>query len=94
MLEELFTNLISNAVKYTPSGGTISISICELPCDKEGFVTIQSVVADTGIGMGKEFLPHLFEPFARERNTTMGKILGTGLGMPRLLLQFWKIWVL
>ena len=79
---EIFLNLISNAVKYTASGGNVTIRITELDCDRKDYVRIQSQVIDTGIGMSEEFLPSLFEAFARERNTTMGKVAGTGLGMP------------
>ena len=79
---EIFLNLISNAVKYTASGGKVTIRITELDCDREGYVRIQTQVIDTGIGMSEEFLPSLFEAFARERNTTVGKVAGTGLGMP------------
>ena len=81
-LQEIFTNLISNAVKYTPVGGKITVTTTELPSERNGYVTIQTVVEDTGIGMSKDYLPHLFEAFSRERNTTAGKVLGTGLGMP------------
>ena len=81
-VQEIFTNLISNAGKYTASGGQILIKSMELPCDKEGFVRIKTEVADNGIGMSKDFLPLLFDPFAREKNTTLGKVAGTGLGMP------------
>lgn len=80
--KEIFLNLLSNAVKYTPSGGKVMVKIKELPCDKAGFVRIQNEVIDNGIGMSKEFLPSLFVAFARERNTTAGKVAGTGLGMP------------
>ena len=80
--KEIFLNLLSNAVKYTPSGGKVMVRIKELPCDKEGFVRVQNEVIDNGIGMSKEFLPSLFVAFARERNTTAGKVAGTGLGMP------------
>ena len=81
-VQEIFVNLISNAVKYTPRGGSVTISSQELPSEKEGFVRIKTEVTDTGIGMSKEFLPSLFVAFARERNTTAGKVAGTGLGMP------------
>ena len=80
--KEVFLNLISNAVKYTASGGTVTIRITELDCDREDYVRIQTQVIDTGIGMSEEFLPSLFEAFARERNTTAAKVAGTGLGMP------------
>jgi len=79
---EVFLNLISNAVKYTASGGAVTIRITELDCDREDYVRIQTQVIDTGIGMSEEFLPSLFEALARERNTTAGKVAGTGLGMP------------
>ena len=79
---EIFLNLISNAVKYTASGGTVTIRITEIDCDREDCVRIQTQVIDTGIGMSEEFLPSLFEAFSRERNTTSGKVAGTGLGMP------------
>ena len=79
---EVFLNLLSNAVKYTASGGMVTIRITELDCDREDYVRIQTQVIDTGIGMSEEFLPSLFEAFTRERNTTDGKVAGTGLGMP------------
>ena len=79
---EIFLNLISNAVKYTVSGGRVTIRITELDCDREDYVRIRTQVIDTGIGMSEEFLPFLFDAFAREHNTTAGKVAGTGLGMP------------
>ena len=79
---EIFLNLISNAVKYTASGGRVTIRITELDCDRDDYVRIRTQVIDTGIGMSEEFLPSLFDAFARERNTTVGKVAGTGLGMP------------
>ncbi|MBU5481133.1 ATP-binding protein [Blautia sp. MSJ-19] len=81
-VQEIFVNLISNAVKYTPDGGKVSVKLKEVPGDKKGIVYIRTEITDTGIGMSQEFLPLLFEAFARERNTTAGKIPGTGLGMP------------
>ena len=80
--KEIFLNLLSNAIKYTPSGGKVTIRTKELPCAREGYMCVQNEVIDTGIGMSKEFLPSLFSAFARERNTTVGKVAGTGLGMP------------
>ena len=80
-VKEIFTNLVSNAVKYTPAGGTIMLRSVEIEPLREGYVRIRTVVSDTGIGMSRDFLPELFELFSRERNTTMGKIAGTGLGM-------------
>ena len=80
-IRENFVNLISNAVKYTPRGGSVEVNVNELPCEREGFARIQTVVTDTGIGMSKEYLPTIYDSFSRERNTTMGKVAGTGLGM-------------
>ena len=80
-MQEILSNLISNAIKYTPEDGDVSIDIQELECEREGYVLFQTKVSDTGIGMSEDFLPSLFELFARERNTTISKIPGTGLGM-------------
>lgn len=80
-IREIFVNLISNAVKYMPRGGSVEVNVNELPCEREGFARIQTVVTDTGIGMSKEYLPTIYDSFSRERNTTMGKVAGTGLGM-------------
>lgn len=80
-MQEILSNLINNAIKYTSAGGKVTIDTKELPYDKEGYVLIQTKVTDTGIGMSEEFLPSLFELFTRERNTTLSKIPGTGLGM-------------
>ena len=81
-VQEIFFNLISNAVKYTPEGGTITVRLSERPSDKEGYAVYQTEIEDTGIGISEEFLPFLFDEFTRERNTTQCKISGTGLGMP------------
>lgn len=80
-IREIFSNLISNAIKYTPEGGTVELNTRELPCSRPGYMRIQTEVADNGMGMSKEYLPTLFDAFSRERNTTVGKISGTGLGM-------------
>lgn len=80
-MQEILSNLISNAIKYTSAGGKVTIDTKELPYDKEDYVLIQTKVSDTGIGMSEDFLPSLFELFTRERNTTLSKIPGTGLGM-------------
>ena len=80
-MQEILSNLISNAIKYTPEGGKVLIDVQELPYNQEGYALIQTKVSDTGIGMSEEFLPSLFELFTRERNTTLSKIPGTGLGM-------------
>ena len=80
-LQEILSNLMSNAIKYTSNGGKVTMDTKELPYDREGYVLIQTKVSDTGIGMSEDFLPSLFELFSRERNTTLSKIPGTGLGM-------------
>ena len=80
-MQEILSNLISNAIKYMPEGGKVLIDVQELPYNQEGYTLIQTKVSDTGIGMSEEFLPSLFELFTRERNTTLSKIPGTGLGM-------------
>lgn len=80
-MQEILSNLISNAIKYMPEGGKVLIEVQELPYNQEGYTLIQTKVSDTGIGMCEEFLPSLFELFTRERNTTLSKIPGTGLGM-------------
>lgn len=80
-MQEILSNLISNAIKYMPEGGKVLIDVQEFPYNQEGYTLIQTKVSDTGIGMSEEFLPSLFELFTRERNTTLSKIPGTGLGM-------------
>lgn len=81
-IKEIFYNLVSNAIKYTPQGGSVVLRIMEIPTDKEGCVTIKTVIEDTGIGMSEEFLPHIFEDFTREKSMEQKGIIGTGLGMP------------
>ena len=81
-IQEIFLNLLSNAYKYTLSGGKVSMRLTELPSDKEGYAVYQAEIQDSGIGIAKEFMPHLFEEFARESDTTHSKIHGTGLGLP------------
>ena len=80
-LGEIYLNLFSNAYKYTPGGGVISVTTSEIPNPREGYTTLQTTVSDTGVGMSAEYLPHLFEDFTRERTYTDNKIAGTGLGM-------------
>ncbi|MDO4501015.1 MAG: ATP-binding protein [Erysipelotrichaceae bacterium] len=81
-LREVFTNILSNAYKYTNAGGKVHMYLREIPSEKEGYAYYQTTITDTGIGMSEDFLPHLFEEFAREHNSTESKIEGTGLGMP------------
>lgn len=80
-LGQIFINLISNAIKYTPEGGSISIHTKQLPGDVPGMCIIEASVIDTGIGMSQEFQKHLFEKFERERSSTISGIQGTGLGI-------------
>jgi len=81
-LREVYLNILSNACKYTEENGTVSMTLKELPSEREGYAYFETVVSDTGIGMSEEFLPKLFDEFSRERNVTDSKIEGTGLGMP------------
>lgn len=81
-VREILMNLVGNAFKYTPDGGHIAIDVKELDCERSGYVRIQTQVKDTGVGMSEDYLPTLFDSFSREYNTTIGKVSGTGLGMP------------
>ena len=80
-VEEIFVNILSNALKYTPSNGQIKVNVDELECDEPGYMIVRTSVMDTGIGMSQEYLDKIFESFSRERTTTTSKISGTGLGM-------------
>lgn len=80
-LNQVLLNLLSNAVKYTGSGGTITMRIAEIPGAPDGYANYEFLIKDTGIGMSEEFVSHIFEPFERERNSTISGIQGTGLGM-------------
>ena len=80
-LTEVCTNLVSNAVKYTGAGGTIRCNVTQKPGEKEGWCDTVVTVADNGIGMSQEFQKHIFEPFERERTSTVSKVEGSGIGM-------------
>lgn len=80
-LTEICTNLVSNAVKYTGAGGTIRCDATQKPGEKEGWCDTVITVADNGIGMSQEFQKHIFEPFERERTSTVSKVEGSGIGM-------------
>ena len=80
-VKEIFVNILSNAIKYTPSGGSVMMSVDELPCDEPGYMIVRNRVSDTGIGMSQEYMTKIFDAFTREQNTTKSKIAGTGLGM-------------
>ena len=79
-VEEIFVNILSNAVKYTPSNGSVEVNVDELSCDEPGYMIVRTSITDTGIGMSQEYLDKIFESFSRERMTS-SKISGTGLGM-------------
>lgn len=81
-LDQIINNVISNAIKYTKEGGTVKYSVEERACDTDGYGMYVFTVADTGIGMSKEFIPKMFETFSRAENSTVSRIQGTGLGMP------------
>ncbi len=80
-LNQILLNILSNAMKFTPPGGLVSVRITQKPCNLKGCASFEFKVRDTGIGMSEKFMEHLFEPFERERNTTVSGIQGTGLGM-------------
>lgn len=80
-LTEICTNLVSNAVKYTGAGGTIHCNVTQKPGKKEDWCDTVITVADNGIGMSQEFQKHIFEPFERERTSTVSKVEGSGIGM-------------
>ena len=80
-IREIYVNLMSNAIKYTNVGGTISFSLEEIERE-EGLSDYKAIVQDTGIGISKEYLPHIFENFTREKTSSESGVIGTGLGMP------------
>ncbi|MDE7273190.1 MAG: response regulator [Lachnospiraceae bacterium] len=80
-LNQVLLNLLNNAIKYTTAGGIVSIKVTEKAAAQEGYANYEFQVKDTGIGMSEEFVAHIFEPFERERNSTISGIQGTGLGM-------------
>ena len=80
-VKEILVNILSNAIKYTPAGGSVMVYVDELPCDESGYMIVRIRISDTGIGMSQDYLTKIFEAFTREKNTTKSKITGTGLGM-------------
>ncbi len=80
-LNQVLLNLLSNSVKYTAAGGTVSLRIIEKPGAPAGHANYEFRIKDTGIGMSEEFVSHIFEPFEREKSSTISGIPGTGLGM-------------
>ncbi len=80
-LNQVLLNVISNAIKFTPTGGMINIRVCEEPCGREGYAKYSFSVRDNGIGMSEEFRKNVFDAFAREQTVTESGIQGTGLGL-------------
>ena len=80
-VREILLNIVNNSIKYTPEGGNITVDISEVHHSEEGHTFFKIVIADTGIGMSEEYLPHIFEEFTRERTSTESKVVGTGLGL-------------
>ena len=80
-IQQVFVNLMSNAIKYTPDGGTISLTVAERPTNAHGVACYEFVFEDNGIGMTEDFQKHLFEPFTRANDKKTAAIQGTGLGM-------------
>ena len=80
-IREIYVNLMSNAIKYTDAGGTISFSLEEIERE-EGLSDYKAIVQDTGIGISKDYLPHIFENFTRQKTSSESGVIGTGLGMP------------
>ncbi|NCE63327.1 response regulator [Pseudoflavonifractor sp. 524-17] len=80
-LNQVLLNTLGNSIKYTGAGGTVSLQVVEKPGAPQGYANYEFHVKDTGIGMSQEFVAHIFEPFERERNSTISGIQGTGLGM-------------
>ena len=81
VMMRVFMNVVSNSIKYTNPGGRIDMLVEEIPCEHEDCARFRYTIADTGIGMSKEFLAHVFEPFARAESATKSGVTGTGLGM-------------
>ena len=80
-LQQVFTNLMGNSVKYTPDGGVLTLAAAERPCDREGCGCYEFLFEDNGMGMSEEYVKRIFEPFSRAEDERVGKIQGTGLGM-------------
>lgn len=81
-IQQVFMNLMSNAIKYTPNGGKISFSVNERKISKKAAACFEFVFKDNGIGMSEELVEHVFEPFVRAEDLRISKTQGTGLGLP------------
>ena len=86
-IREIIMNLVSNAIKYTPDGGRISVDIEEMEAIEEDSMILRIRVSDTGIGISQKYIPHIFEAFTREKNSSESGIMGTGLGL-RIVKSF------
>ncbi len=80
-INQVFINILSNALKYTEDSGSVCVDLQELPCDEPGTVRIVYRVADTGMGMSEEFMEHMYESFSRQTDSRVNKVQGTGLGL-------------
>ena len=80
-LNQVLLNILSNSIKYTPAGGTISMRITEKDVKSNGYASFEFKIKDNGIGMDKEFVKTIYDPFTREKSSTVSGIQGTGLGM-------------
>ncbi len=80
-INHIFLDILNNAVKFNKQGGSILVTVSQKPSDNKEYAAYEIRIKDTGIGMTKEFLAHIFEPFERERTSTMSKTQGVGLGM-------------
>ncbi len=81
-LQQVFINILGNAVKYTPPGGKLEFRVKEKPSQAQGYGCYVFEIEDNGIGMSKEYIRQIFEPFSRAEDSRVSKIEGTGLGMP------------
>lgn len=81
-IQQIFMNIATNSMKYTPNGGNISVSITEKPTEREGDCCFQFAFTDNGIGMESNYIRHVFEPFVRAKDHRVEKIQGGGLGLP------------
>ena len=80
-MNQIMTNILGNATKYTPEGGSVTYTVEEIDSNRPGYAVYRFTVADTGIGMSEEYLGHVFEEFTRENSSTVSSIQGSGLGM-------------
>ena len=80
-INQIFINILSNALKYTPANKQVYVDLSELPSEKDGFIKLEYKVSDTGIGMSKSFMEVMYQPFIRQTDSRINTIQGTGLGL-------------